>query len=1262
MKVKLVVIGGKKNGMVIPISTPKFRIGRGDRCHIRPQNDLVGELHCQISVDGNSVTLEDNGAAVGTFVNGKRVQQRCRLQNNDRIKIAALEFAVQLTIDGAAAQKQPVLKADDAAGRTPAVSADDKEADILQWVKQEEEVRTSPIEVVTPPYAKPETKGPAVAPTPEPKRPAYFSKDFEWDPMDILLLVTVGPLAAFLLSYLPAFWAWRGGGVVLLTVMAFLFKSHVKRMEGIKWDELNIAMGVLAVLVMCLMLPSYWVWPGGGIAFLVVFSLIVWLRMKRMTGNKLDDTNVALLAAIVLLVHIVNPLSSIAQWGQLDWSVIALAGIVVVLGLRMKRMAGNKWDDTNMAMLAAIALLVHIVTTMWQLARMWTRLGGVVVPLGVFAILFEIRARRMVGNRLDGFNLLLLAQIGILTVSLLHQLLPNIHVWRGAGVLLLVALIPLTCIRIVRTKESRLNELNLALLAQIGLLGLFVANLRMPSVALLSVTHWGQLEWSIFAAVLLSFLLGLRTNRMTDKKLDDTNIALLAAIALLVHTSITMWPAAVPWMRLSGAVIPLIAFIVLLGIRVWRTTGSRLDGLNLLLLVQVGILAVSSLHLMLRDLLVWQAGTMFLLAVLIPSLCIHIVRTKENRMNEINLALLLQTGMLGPLLAKFGLPSTSQLSSLLSAPWWRWPGWGIIAIVVLSLMLGLRLTRRASRKLDDTNVALMAAIALLTFIVIKMLPSAVPWMRLGGAAVPLAILTVLFGIRAIRMAGNRLDRLNLVLLIQMGILAISVLYLVLPDFVVWQHGVVLLLAVFIPLLGIGVVRMRGSRLNEISLALLLQMGTLAYFAANWWLPPTLWPFASRPVTLQFAALPPSMPPSAKAIPAKKTPKMIQTTKIPLAKEDSGKKPPIANPPAQMPPATVQSTEAKLAKNKPAADPQAKAPPAKGEPPQHSLIANPPAQTPPAALKPAKAELARNQPPADPPAQMQPAKKDHDAKDPPIANPLAKNPPVVNQPAQNRPVVNPPAANPPAKTLPAKTPPRTASPATPSWAARWKELGGTLLPLVALAALFGIRTRRMIGNKLDGLGLLLLSQIGILAVAVLHRMLPSWHVWQGGTVLLLAVLIPLMCIYMVRMNEGKMNEVNLALLVQIGLLAMFIANWWLPSLGVRIVAGVFLLAALLPLLGMRMVLRNGQLNEIDVVLLMQMSMFAFVIANQWLPSLWVRIGEGAILVAALTMVLWLHNKRAPEGKSDQVFLRLVAIGIWLVVVLGFLFPITSWWPS
>jgi hypothetical protein len=41
VKLKLIVIVGKKAGMEIPIHVPKCFIGRGDDCHIRPQSQLV---------------------------------------------------------------------------------------------------------------------------------------------------------------------------------------------------------------------------------------------------------------------------------------------------------------------------------------------------------------------------------------------------------------------------------------------------------------------------------------------------------------------------------------------------------------------------------------------------------------------------------------------------------------------------------------------------------------------------------------------------------------------------------------------------------------------------------------------------------------------------------------------------------------------------------------------------------------------------------------------------------------------------------------------------------------------------------------------------------------------------------------------------------------------------------------------------------------------------------------------------------------------
>ena len=98
MKFTLVVIGGKKTGLEIPISPPEYLIGRGEDCHLRPQNPLVSRKHCVISV-GKVVFIEDCGSANGTFVNGEKLQQRHELRNSDRIKIGAMELEVHLAED-----------------------------------------------------------------------------------------------------------------------------------------------------------------------------------------------------------------------------------------------------------------------------------------------------------------------------------------------------------------------------------------------------------------------------------------------------------------------------------------------------------------------------------------------------------------------------------------------------------------------------------------------------------------------------------------------------------------------------------------------------------------------------------------------------------------------------------------------------------------------------------------------------------------------------------------------------------------------------------------------------------------------------------------------------------------------------------------------------------------------------------------------------------------------------------------------------------
>jgi hypothetical protein len=468
------------------------------------------------------------------------------------------------------------------------------------------------------------------------------------------------------------------------------------------------------------------------------------------------------------------------------------------------------------------------------------------------------------------------------------------------------------------------------------------------------------------------------------------------------------------------------------------------------------------------------------------------------------------------------------------------------------------------------------------------------------------VLAALLGIRAGRVAGSRLDRLNLLLLMQIGIFAVSALYLVVPGSSVWRWGAMLLLAAFLPLLGIGLVRMSGNRFNEISLALLLQVGALGYFLANSGLPSAFWS-TSSPAPVQLAALSPSTSPPAKKQPAK----------MEVAKAKAAQNPPaVKAEPAKVPPAN----------NVPAA---------KVEPGKVSPVAK---------VEPAKALPANVAP-----GKNRPAVKTQPAKAAATKNLLAANPPAKTQPGKKQPVRMP------SNRSPVPKPPPPAFSAIP-----WTELGGTGVPLVALVSLFGVRVRRMTERRLDGLGLLLLSQIGLLAIMVLNRLVPGFGVWQGEVVLLLITLILLSCVYFVRMTESKVNEVSLAVFVQIGLLALYIASWWLPYLWTRVIAGALLMATLPPFLFVRVArTKESGLSEIDLVLLAQLGLFAFLVADRWLPSPWAWVAKGAIVLAVLAAVFWPHRKGLVEGRSKEVLLLLAVIGILLVVVFGFLFPVTSW---
>ena len=130
MDVKLIIANGKLAGKEIRVAGPKFRIGRGEMCQLRPQSHSVSRKHCVIRVEPALVSIEDYGSTNGTFVNNEKILQRQEMKNGDVIRVGLLELQVELTV-GIGGKKKPAIQSvQEAAARTVATSAKDDNFDI----------------------------------------------------------------------------------------------------------------------------------------------------------------------------------------------------------------------------------------------------------------------------------------------------------------------------------------------------------------------------------------------------------------------------------------------------------------------------------------------------------------------------------------------------------------------------------------------------------------------------------------------------------------------------------------------------------------------------------------------------------------------------------------------------------------------------------------------------------------------------------------------------------------------------------------------------------------------------------------------------------------------------------------------------------------------------------------------------------------------------------------------------------------------------
>jgi pSer/pThr/pTyr-binding forkhead associated (FHA) protein len=137
MEVKLVVTKGRQAGKEISVPGPKFLIGRGAECQLRPQSNLVSRKHCAILVEHDSVIIEDFGSTNHTFVNDEEVSTPMQIKTGDRIRVGMLELEVRLSVSVGGKKKPAVHSVQEAAARTVASApapAPQEDLDISGWL------------------------------------------------------------------------------------------------------------------------------------------------------------------------------------------------------------------------------------------------------------------------------------------------------------------------------------------------------------------------------------------------------------------------------------------------------------------------------------------------------------------------------------------------------------------------------------------------------------------------------------------------------------------------------------------------------------------------------------------------------------------------------------------------------------------------------------------------------------------------------------------------------------------------------------------------------------------------------------------------------------------------------------------------------------------------------------------------------------------------------------------------------------------------
>lgn len=188
MELTLKVVSGKHAGQKLRVPAPKFLIGRGDDCQLRPNSDMVSRHHCVLLVGSGGAVVRDLGSRNGTFVNDERIEGDRPLKAGDRLSIGQLKFEVSIKQDPAVEEKPKIVDLSGATEKTAAKATSD-DLDVLELFKSDsspsmrdtvrleasETIATTRESLVEPNPAadEPPTDEPAARQRPAPARPQH---------------------------------------------------------------------------------------------------------------------------------------------------------------------------------------------------------------------------------------------------------------------------------------------------------------------------------------------------------------------------------------------------------------------------------------------------------------------------------------------------------------------------------------------------------------------------------------------------------------------------------------------------------------------------------------------------------------------------------------------------------------------------------------------------------------------------------------------------------------------------------------------------------------------------------------------------------------------------------------------------------------------------------------------------------------------------------------------------------------------------------